>query len=218
MNDARARHRRLAMALARHAMRVMPMVNSSWAQAMHNEVHHIEDDGPALAWAAGCMIASYAESFRVIVRGRMVRWLLVFVIAGQAASSIFSAALPLAWHMNALGIANFLGHFTPGDDYRRFLPLMDATPTWMPGLRLIAAILYLISAWCVLTKKNRGGWCIFTVALVLDLVGWRIEKSVPAYDQLFSPGHLGAENVLYVVLVLAGAALWRIANPITTSH
>jgi len=53
------RWRRWAVTLARHAARVLPGARSPWADAMRHELDYIEDDGAALRWALGCVVASY---------------------------------------------------------------------------------------------------------------------------------------------------------------
>jgi hypothetical protein len=53
--------RRLSSALIAHAAHVLPSSRSAWAQAMKNELEHIDGDVEALRWAAGCVIASYFE-------------------------------------------------------------------------------------------------------------------------------------------------------------
>jgi hypothetical protein len=50
--------RRAAVKLARHAAAVLPGA-SPWARAMQHELDYIEDDRAALAWALGCVLASY---------------------------------------------------------------------------------------------------------------------------------------------------------------
>jgi hypothetical protein len=52
------RWRRIAVKLARHAASVLPAA-SPWAQAMRRELDYIENDRAALAWALGCVLASY---------------------------------------------------------------------------------------------------------------------------------------------------------------
>ena len=79
-----------------HAANVLPESRSDWAQAMNNELEHVEDDFAALRWATGCILASYIErggrkmapetsSFTGIVRKP-------------------SALLPLAMSLTALGV------------------------------------------------------------------------------------------------------------------
>jgi hypothetical protein len=50
--------RRVAVKLARHAAAVLPGT-SPWPWAMRSELDYIEDDRAALAWALGCVLASY---------------------------------------------------------------------------------------------------------------------------------------------------------------
>jgi hypothetical protein len=53
------RWRRLAVTLARHAAQVLPGARSPWHDAMQCELDYIKDDGAALRWALGCVVASY---------------------------------------------------------------------------------------------------------------------------------------------------------------
>lgn len=50
---------RLVAWLAWHATRVMPPVRSTWAEAMRCEFEHVKEQPGALAWVAGCVVASY---------------------------------------------------------------------------------------------------------------------------------------------------------------
>ncbi len=68
--------RRIAIAFCEYAGTILPPSRSPWAEAMKNELHHIENDSEAVRWAAGCVIASCIErrntkmepSFGVVVR------------------------------------------------------------------------------------------------------------------------------------------------------
>ena len=102
---------RLAPKLMLHAANVLPKSRSDWAQAMSNELQHVEGDFAALRWATGCVVASYIErrggkvdpetsSFIVIVRKP-------------------SAYVPLAMSLTALGVigvAAMFGHLVPQPD------------------------------------------------------------------------------------------------------
>ena len=103
--------RRLARRLMRQAVNVVPASRSDWAQAMTNELDHVERDFTALRWATGCVMASYIErgvhkmdqqgnSFTGIVRKP-------------------SACIPLAMSLAALGVigvAGMFGHLVPQPD------------------------------------------------------------------------------------------------------
>lgn len=58
-----SRSRRIAMMLAWHAARTLPLARSSWAEAMWRELGYIEDDRAALHWAIGCVATSYKVQF-----------------------------------------------------------------------------------------------------------------------------------------------------------
>ena len=103
--------RGLARRLMLHAANVLPESRTEWAQAMNNELEHVEGDLAALRWAAGCVLASYIErggrkmdpetsSFTGIVRKP-------------------SAFVPLAMSLTALGVigvAAMFGHLVPQPD------------------------------------------------------------------------------------------------------
>src|SRR5215469_349213 len=58
--------RRLATALMEHAAWVFPSTRDHWAKAMQHELPEIERDREALAWAGGCLYASYVERGRAV--------------------------------------------------------------------------------------------------------------------------------------------------------
>jgi len=177
--------RRLARALARWAARLMPPGRQPWATAMLAEVDGIEDDGAALAWAVGCLITGCKERIGAmdVLRSVWMRWLLVLFIAHQAFEVLFAPAMILAWRAHALGLTQALGRSTPGDDYRRFVPLMDATPDWMIGLAIVAGGLYLVSAWRLLLDR-RGAFVLFAVAFGLELASMGAKYVIPGYAEL----------------------------------
>lgn len=61
MNARLSLLRPLARRLMKHAANVLPGSRSDWAQAMTNELEHVEGDFTALRWTGGCVLASYIE-------------------------------------------------------------------------------------------------------------------------------------------------------------
>ena len=126
---------------------------------------------------------------------------------------LFATALTAAYRLRYLGVAAFLGGFTPGDDYRRFIPLMDATPWWVHGLWVGAAVLFVASAEQFL-RKRRAAFPLFAMAWVLGSAGDLISRSMPAYGQAFSfPVPMFTRDYLIPALtaiapVFIAAALW----------
>ncbi len=207
--------RRIALALMEHAAHVLPSARSKWAEAMRHEIHHIENDREALTWAAGCVLASYVERSRgmSIMNSGWVRAILVPAIVCEALSMLFATALTVAYRIHDPGSAAFLGAFTPGDDYRRFIPLMDATPWWIHALWVTAAVLFAACA-VQLLRKRRAAFLLFAAAWVLGAAGNLISQSMPAYRRAFSfPSPLFLRDyfipaVTALVPVLIALALW----------
>jgi hypothetical protein len=197
-----------------HAAEVLPPARSTWGDAMKQELDHIDSDREALTLAAGCVLASYVERSAVmtIVQTWYARAFLALLIVSQVLSMLFATVLTAAYRLHHLRIAAFLGGFTPGDDYRRFIPLMDSTPWWIHGLWVSAAVLFFASGWQLL--RNRPAASLFATAWVLGLAGNLISQSTPAYREVFSfPAPLFTRDYLIpavtaLVPVFIAAALW----------
>ena len=54
--------------------------------------------------------------------------LLALAIALQVVRALFAPAMVLSWRFGALDVTTALGRQTAGDDYRRFIPLLQAVP------------------------------------------------------------------------------------------
>lgn len=207
--------RRFASALMAHAADILPPARSPWADAMRHELDHIDSDREALTWAAGCVLASYVERSQVmhIVHTWYVRGPLALLIVGQVLSMLFATVLTVAYRLQDLRVAAFLGGFTPGDDYRRFIPLMDATPWWIHAMWVSASVLFFASGWQLL-RDRPAAFSLFAAAWVLGTVGNLISQATPAYREVFSfPTPLFTRDYLIpavtaLVPVLIAAALW----------
>ena len=214
MNPGPSHLRRTAFALMAHAAAVLPPARWPWAEAMKHELHHIEGDLDALTWAVGCVLASYVERSKVmkVIHTWYARGFLTLLILGQVLSMLFATVMTTAYRLHYLGVAALLGGFTPGDDYRRFIPLMNATPWWIHGLWVAAAVLFFTSWWQLV--RNRPAFSLFAAAGVLGTAGNLISQSMPAYREAFSfPAPLLTRDYLIpiataLVPVLIAAALW----------
>jgi len=187
MNSRGSIIRRLALALARHAARVLPNARDAWAKAMGQEIHFIESDRDALSWAVGCVLASYLERIFAmnLLHTRAARIVLVFPVLFLAAREFLAPVLTLAYRLQGTVLAQMLGSVTPGDDYHRFIPLMNAIPFWLQGMWVISGVLFLASAWLLL-RNNKAVFEIFILALALELTAMIFEHAVPAYREAFS--------------------------------
>jgi hypothetical protein len=207
--------RRMALAMMGHAARVLPSARTPWAEAMQHELHQIENDPDALTWAIGCVLASYVERSRVIsvIDRGYTRALLALLIGGEVLNFLFATVFTAAYRLRYLEVAAFLGGFTPGDDYRRFIPLMEATPWWLHALWVAAAVPFFASGWQLL-QKRRLAFSLFAAAWVLGAVGNLISQSMPAYREAFSfPAPLLTRDYIIpamtaLVPVFIATALW----------
>lgn len=219
MNPGQSPVRRLAIALVDHAAAILPKEKSAWADAMRREIQHIERDSEALAWAAGCAVASYVERSRLgsLLQLIWVRRIVALFLLLRAVDLLFATVLTLAYRLNLLKLAGFLGAFTPGDDYRRLIPLLNATPWWVHAF-WVAGSLFCAVAACELLRNRRGAFPAFAAAWILGCAGELVASALPEYHAVFSnrpqglaPDYLiPAARVLMPVMV--AAALWAHAR------
>lgn len=203
--------RRVAQALLRHAAQIMPHGDMRWDQAMQNELHAIEDDREALRWAIGCVIAGYWERSNAMLRTWYARAALACLIALLALREFCAPLLIFAYRMNYLGLAHFLGLRTAGDDYRRLIPVMDATPSWLPVLWVAAGLLYLVALWRMLRRLD-GSTALFFSAFCLDLAGiWAIRSIQASTGVIITPNPVVRAAGVALTL-LAGLLLWRMTR------
>ena len=203
--------RPVARALMRHAARVMPAGEMDWGAAMQNELEAIADDRVALRWAAGCLIAGYGERANSMLQTRYVRTGVAGLIALLAAREFFAPLLIFAYRMHDLGLAHFLGLRTAGDDYRRLIPVMDATPPWLPVLWVASGLVFLMALWRML-RRSEGSALLFFLAFGLDLIGAVAARSIEA-----STGVMVTPNILVraggeVLMLSIGFLLWRMTR------
>ncbi len=179
--------RRIAAALLRHAASIMPPDRSAWAQAMQNEIHHIERDRAALSWALGAVLTSYLQRSRLssLIQTPGVRWFLALFILGQAFDQLFATVLTVSCRLQLVGLARFLGAFTPGDDYRRLIPLMNATPRWLHAHWVAGRVLFVAAAWALL-RNRRSAFPVFAAAWIAAAAGAILNHAMPEFRAAFS--------------------------------
>lgn len=152
---------------------------------MLHEIDHIEEDRPALSWAFGCVLASYSERVGAmdVFRSIIARSVLAAMIAFEALRAFFAPIMALSYRLRDTGLAERLGGFTPGDDYRRFIPLMDATPLWLLCFGIGSGVIFLVAAWKLLRGGSRSAFIFFALGLGLNLLGFVSGTFVPGYAE-----------------------------------
>ena len=198
--------RHIAHMLANHAVWIMP--RKEWGEAMRSELQAIDDDADALRWAAGCVLAGYREEANAILQTGYARGGLAFLIAFLALREFFAPMLIFAYRMQYRGLAHFLGMGTARHDYRRLIPVMDATPPWLPVLWALAGLLYLVALWRMLRRGN-GSVTLFFMAFALDLAGiWAIQSVQMSTGVVITPNPIVRAAGVVLTLVV-GFLLWR---------
>jgi len=104
-----------------------------------------------------------------IVDTALVRGILIFFIALEAMSNFFATIVTVAYKTGHFGVAAALGGQMPGDDYRPFIPLMNAIPWWIHALWVSAGLLYLISAGFLVTRKRGNAFPLFAAGFILAI-------------------------------------------------
>jgi len=92
-----------------HAISTMPLSRRSWAVAMEQESHFIDNDFDALGWAIGCVFASYVEGVREMSIYRRTNLLtaIIPVIMSLLALAVVLAVVTTGWerHLQDEGAA-----------------------------------------------------------------------------------------------------------------
>jgi hypothetical protein len=168
MTPQATRTRRLADAVARYAMRVMPDALSHWALAMQSELSYVDDDREALKWAVSCVRSACAARLRhlYLLDLLAVRTAGVIVAACCAGEMTFATTMTVAYRLHATGTTEILARMTPGDDYRRLIPLMEVIPVWLHGLLVTGGGCYVVAIFCLLGRRREAYLVLFLAVLV----------------------------------------------------
>jgi hypothetical protein len=83
-----------------------PKERADWAQAMINELDYLSPDTSAVGWALGCILVSYSERVRAMIRPveSLPRWILVL--------EMLVCFLPLTLLFTAVVLRGLHGGFT----------------------------------------------------------------------------------------------------------
>jgi succinate dehydrogenase hydrophobic anchor subunit len=211
--------RRIARIWAEHATAVLPSRRADWATAIQNEVDCIDEDGAALAWAFGAVAASYAERVRELdwLRSRWATLVLALLTGWQVVRMLFAPGLIIAYRTHAWGMEQALGSRTAGDDYHRFIHLMDITPDWLVGVWTASGLLYAAAAWRLL-RNAPAAFALFALACLFWWAGAGAQHFIPDYDRVsratftFAHANIRRDYLIPIgqmgLLAALAAALW----------
>jgi hypothetical protein len=192
----------------RHAAQIIPAARAEWSAAMQSELDLIEDDNVALYWALGCVIAGYHERMSDMLQTWYARSALACLIVLLALREFFAPALIVAYRLQYLGLAHFLGLRTAGDDYRRLIPVMDATPSWLVAMWAVAGLLYLAALWQML-RRTGASYVPFFLGCGLDLAGVLAIRSIEASTGVIVSPLPMVRIAGFILTFSVGFILWR---------
>lgn len=156
----------------------MPEAQRRWTLAARRELHAVEDDRAALRWALGALRTACAarwRSLRLFDR-RSVRWGAAALSLCCGLTVLFPTLLTLAFRLRSTRLLDVLGQMTPGDDWRRFVPLMQQLPDWLHALLIAAGLCYVVCTLSILRRHN--------VAAIAPLLGVLLDLATRALGQL----------------------------------
>ena len=180
MTETPSSLRRLANVLVSHAGRVMPPARRGWADAMAGEVSHVDDDGRALRWALGCVLAAHGERIRELHMMDLFR--------NRSCSSGAADSLQGVRRRVCHGDDRRLQDEPAGrdrvlrqDDARRRLPPPDSVDgsraSWLHAIWVTATLCYLVAIVGLLTRQ-RLAYVAVVAGLGLELAGTLLEGPI----------------------------------------
>jgi hypothetical protein len=173
--------REVARALVSHARRVMPENRAFWSEGMMNELAHIDNDGAALRWAWGGVVTAYLERVSAVFGSAPVRGILILPLLFETMQAVFAQTMTVAWRMGATDVLGVMGEQTPGDDYHRFVPLLQLVPNWYVAAGFLAGALVLGSA-VQLVRRRPSAVTLFVAGIVVGIVAEALVHRVPGYN------------------------------------
>jgi hypothetical protein len=176
-----SRARKISWMLVSHARMVMPESRAFWAAGMGNELNHIEDDGTALRWAMGGVMTAYLELASAVFGSAPMRGLLILPLLFEVMQAVFAQTMSLAWRLGATGVLGVMGAQTPGDDYHRFIPLLQLVPDWYIVSGFLAGALVLASA-VQLVRRRSSAVMLFVAGIVVGIVAEALVHMNPPFN------------------------------------
>jgi hypothetical protein len=170
---------------------------------MRNERAYVPGEWAAVQWAGGCLAAAVRER---VLAARLsditaVRWLVTLVIAFKVFDGLFATLLTVVYRLRLLGAAEQLGQLTPGDDFRRFVPLMELTPMWLHALWVTSACLYAATAVRFLARRH-AALVVLVPAVAVETIANQLEGHLVSVARVAPAPQAGLAVVIVQWLVL----------------
>lgn len=183
---------RIALALLRHARKVMPQQQAAWGAAMEREAQEIAGGHETLTWALGCLAASYGERLRAehYLLPLLARCYLACICIAYAIGHLMSPPYPQL--LCAL--------------FGQARPVYPPFPFTIPLASVFYPQHYSIQAGCYFMRAIPIPISIVTLVrtgLLLLTVWWLIRGRAAALITFILASLIGASGILWT-LTLAG--------------
>lgn len=197
--------RPLALVLGRHAARVLYPVRPLQAKAMLAELDYVED-GDSLAWAFGCLMASYRQRMSLLAVGIVAAQLCVASAAG-----VFGFLHAYVSFENLRAKIMLLTGLQPSPAPGSFLYAIDSYPlehwVWIFLVFTTGGMLHVIAAIMMAIGSNRKVLPLAIVIVAFDLVA-PLAASPHLVPAIFPAIYIGL--ITLMAIVAAGFVwLWR---------
>ena len=128
---------------------------------------------------------------------KYVRLVLGVLVALYAVMGLYNFGVSAAVKAGAMALPQPLA---------RYAPLVEAIAWWQIVALVVMLAIYLAAAWRLL----RGGkaFAPYLVAVVLDTALWLYAKTMPAYQQVFSPADQQMEYAVMGAVVAGLLVTW----------
>ena len=128
---------------------------------------------------------------------KYVRLVLGVLVALYAAMGLYNFGMTIAVKGGTMALPASMA---------KFAPLVEAVAWWQVIALTVVLLIYLAAAWRLL----RGGKAFmpYLIAVVLDTALWLYAKTMPAYQQVFSPADQQMEYAVMGAVVVGLLVTW----------
>ena len=128
---------------------------------------------------------------------KYVRLVLGVLVALYAAMGLYNFGMTIAVKGGTMALPASMA---------KFAPLVEAVAWWQVIALTVVLLIYLAAAWRLL----RGGKAFmpYLIAVVLDTALWLYAKTMPAYQQVFTPADQQMEYAVMGAVVVGLVITW----------
>jgi hypothetical protein len=173
--------RRFSLALVRLAARLLPAKRAAWASAMIAELPHCDDEGAAVVWAVGCVVAALKERVSAMFKSslRISTWVAVPEML------LCFVPLTIAFCDAVQALSSALHRPMSGDSNDAAVPLVAAALAAMGPIGLVVAFRTLFNAKRISARWLRTALMAAPVLNGIVLIAQGLSERVAGTFQAF---------------------------------